>query len=67
MKTIVLILGVAALLVGLLWIGQGAGIINWPSSSFMIDQRPWATRGAFLSVVGVILIVVSRVLRHRQP
>lgn len=60
MKTILLILGIAAVLMGLLWIGQGTGLIMWPASSFMLDQRPWATRGALLAVVGVVLIILSR-------
>lgn len=60
MKTLLLILGIAALLIGLLWIGQGTGVIQWPSSSFMLDQRPWATRGAILAVVGIALIIFSR-------
>ena len=67
MKTIVLVLGIAAVLIGLLWIGQGTGVVNWPASSFMIDQRPWVTRGAILTVVGIILIAASRLRRHRQP
>ena len=60
MKTLLLILGIAALLMGLLWIGQGTGFIMWPASSFMLDQRPWATRGAILAVVGIALILFSR-------
>ena len=60
MKTSLLILGIAALLMGLLWIGQGTGLIMWPASSFMLDQRPWATRGAILGVVGVVLIILAR-------
>ena len=40
MKTLLLIAGIAALLMGLLWIGQGTGLIQWPASSFMLDQRP---------------------------
>ena len=60
MKSALLILGVAAVLMGLLWIGQGTGLVQWPASSFMIDQRPWVTRGAILAVVGLILIAVSR-------
>jgi hypothetical protein len=63
MRLPTLILGLAALLIGLLWVGQGAGLIYWPASSFMIDQRPWVTRGATLAVVGLILIAVSRVRR----
>ena len=50
---------------GLLWIGQGTGLVNWPVSSFMVEQRAWITRGAILTVVGVILIAASRTGRHR--
>jgi len=50
-------------LMGLLWAGQGAGLVHWPASSFMIDQRPWIIRGAILAVIGVILILVSRLRR----
>ncbi len=60
MKNLLLIVGVLALLMGLLWIGQGLGYIHWPASSFMLDQRPWATRGAILAVVGIVLIIVAR-------
>ena len=60
MKSVLLIIGVAAVLMGLLWIGQGTGLVHWPASSFMIDQRPWISRGAILAVVGLILIAVSR-------
>jgi hypothetical protein len=60
MKTVVMIVGIVALLMGLLWIGQGTGLVHWPASSFMLDQRPWATRGAILAVVGVVLILFSR-------
>ena len=60
MKSLLLIIGVAAVLMGLLWIGQGIGLVHWPASSFMIDQRPWVSRGVVLAVVGLILIALSR-------
>ena len=63
MRLVALIGGIAAVLMGSLWIGQGAGLIHWPESSFMIDQRPWVTRGAILTVIGLILIAASRVRR----
>jgi hypothetical protein len=59
-KTLITILGALALLMGLLWIGQGLGIVRWPASSFMIDMRPWAVRGAGLALLGVILIWFAR-------
>ena len=60
MKTALLIVGVLALLAGLLWVAQGAGLVHWPASSFMIDQRPWIARGAILAFVGLVVILLSR-------
>ena len=60
MKTAARIVGIVALLMGLLWIGQGTGVIKWPASSFMIDVRPWAVRGAALAVIGLLLLLWSR-------
>ena len=60
MKTVLLALGVLALLVGLLWIGQGTGAVNWPASSFMIRQVEWAYFGAVLAIIGLILIWRAR-------
>ncbi len=60
MNRALLIVGIAAVLVGLLWIGQGTGLVHWPASSFMLDQRVWAAWGAVLAVVGVVLIALSR-------
>jgi len=59
MKVVLLILGVVALAVGLLWIGQGTGYIHWPSTSFMISQIQWAYYGAVLAVIGLVMIVRS--------
>ena len=63
-RTLLLIVGVAATLMGLLWIGQGLGYVHWPASSFMLDQRPWADRGAVLAVFGLVCIIVGRRLRR---
>ena len=60
MRRALLITGLAALAVGLLWIGQGTGAIAWPRTSFMINQIQWAGYGAALSAVGLILIWQSQ-------
>ncbi len=65
-RTVLMVLGVAATLTGLLWIGQGLGYIHWPVSSFMLDQRPWADRGAFVAVAGLAMILVARRLRRQR-
>ncbi len=54
------IVGLIALLIGILWVGQGTGLIKWPASSFMIDVRPWAIRGAVLAVIGIALLIWAR-------
>lgn len=55
-----LVFGVIAILMGLVWIGQGTGYFPYPSSSFMINQMPWVYRGIVLAALGLIAIVVSR-------
>ena len=60
MKTALLLVGIVAIVVGLLWIGQGTGYVRWPPSSFMIDARIWAWYGLALAVVGGALVVHAR-------
>ncbi len=60
MKVALQVAGLAALLIGLLWIGQGTGVVRWPPSSFMVDQRPWALRGALLALAGLAMLWLSR-------
>jgi hypothetical protein len=60
MKTALQVAGVAALVVGLLWVGQGTGAVRWPPSSFRVDQRPWALRGSLLALAGLATLWLSR-------
>lgn len=48
------IVAAAAVVVGLLWIGQGTGVTPWPASSFMINDRQWAVRGGVVAALGVV-------------
>lgn len=65
LRIVLLVLGVAMALTGLLWIGQGLGYVNWPSSSFMLGARVWADYGAALAVAGLLLLLVARRLPRR--
>ena len=38
MKTALTLIGIVALAMGLLWMGQGLGYVRWPASSFMIEK-----------------------------
>ena len=63
-KTLLMIVGLLATLMGLLWIGQGTGVVRWPASSFMIDMSEWTVKGAGLAVVGLLLILLARRIRR---
>jgi hypothetical protein len=62
-RTALLIVGVLATLMGLLWIGQGLGIVTFLPSP-MIGVDVWITRGAVLAVVGLVLILLARRVRR---
>ncbi len=53
-------LAVGAVVIGIIWIGQGTGVFPYPASSFMIDQTPWAYRGGALAVAGLVAIFFLR-------
>jgi len=59
LRTVLLVLGILAMLMGLLW-GQGLGLVMWPSSSFMLADRRWAVNGAVLALAGLVLVWLSR-------
>ena len=52
------IAGVASVLVGLVWIGQGLGLLR--GSSFMVDDVRWALIGLVAVIVGVGLVLSAR-------
>ena len=60
LRILLTLVGVLMLAMGLLWVGQGLGIIMWPASSFMIAQNVWAIWGAVLAGSGIVLLALSR-------
>jgi hypothetical protein len=67
MRKLLLTFGFIALAIGLLWIGQGTGVVAWPKYSFMVNEIRWAGYGAALSAVGLILIWQSQRQDERNP
>ena len=55
-RTIGLIIGALAVLVGGVWIGQGVGLIK---GSFMTGSPTWLAIGLLCLVVGLFLIFLS--------
>ena len=60
MRLVLQILGVALILAGGLWALQGAGIVMWPESSFMLAQREWVIYGLVTVAVGALLLWWAR-------
>lgn len=54
------IVAVLIIVVGLLWVGQGLGLIMWPRSSFMLEDRKWAVNGSVVAVAGVLALWLLR-------
>ncbi|MBB4857084.1 putative membrane protein [Novosphingobium chloroacetimidivorans] len=50
------IIAVLAIALGLLWLGQGTGVIAWPADSFMLADRTWARNGLLLATAGGIVL-----------
>ena len=60
MRMLLTALGMLMLLCGLLFAGQGLGIIRWPADSFMVGVSDWAWRGGLLALGGLILLWTAR-------
>ena len=52
--------GVLCAMMGLLWIAQGLGYVNWPRSSFMLGRGEWADYGSGLAIFGLLLVLLAR-------
>jgi hypothetical protein len=59
-KQLLLLIGIMASAAGLLFVGQGLGFVRWPASSFMINDMKWVYYGGGIAVVGLVLVIVSR-------
>ncbi|RKE85468.1 hypothetical protein [Rhizobium sp. AG855] len=60
LRLILKIVAVLAVLMGLIWLGQGTGLFPYPASSFMINQSPWILRGALLALAGLVGLYLLR-------
>ncbi len=58
-----LIIAVILILVGLVWMGQGTGVIQ--SSGFMTDDMRWAAIGAAVFVAGAAVGAWAVIRRPR--
>ncbi len=60
MRNTLLVLGLLAILIGLVWAAQGAGVFPYPASSLMIGQTQWVWYGGAVAVAGLLAVLLSR-------
>jgi hypothetical protein len=53
-RTVLTVAGAVAVLLGLIWMGQGANLIP---GSFMTGDRNWLGIGIFVAAAGVVALV----------
>lgn len=64
-RVVLIILGVLAIGVGAVWIGQGLGVIP---GSVMSGDRTWFNIGLIVGLVGIVLLALGiRRPRRDQP
>jgi hypothetical protein len=55
-RVALIVVGLIALVVGVVWVGQGLNLIP---GSFMTGSRTWLTAGLVVGVVGLVLLVLG--------
>jgi len=60
MRPFLTALGAFLVFSGLFWALQGAGIVMWPASSFMLAKDDWITYGLLTAAVGAVVMWVGR-------
>jgi hypothetical protein len=64
MRIVLMIVGVLALLAGIVWAGQGLGYITYMPPgmhpSFMLGDKHWVYYGAATAVIGLLIIMFAR-------
>ncbi|MDQ2879403.1 MAG: hypothetical protein M3R41_10055 [Pseudomonadota bacterium] len=61
LRAVMFAVGLLAILLGLLWVGQGLGFIHWPEKgNFMLGEREWVYKGAGVVVIGLVLAYINR-------
>jgi hypothetical protein len=59
MRSLLMVIGVPLLLGGVFFATQGAGYVQWPAESFMVNDGHWIYYGAGIALVGIALIAGS--------
>ena len=63
MKWILIVLGILVIIVGTIWLLQGAKVLSYGQ---MAGHRRWIAIGGVLDIVGIVLIVAGARIRRKK-
>ena len=66
MKSLSIVIpGIILVIFGIIFNFQGQGMIG-PETSFMYENQEWIDNGIFISMIGVILILIGYVIEKKK-
>ncbi len=60
LRTLLLVVGGVMFVSGCFFALQGAGIIMWPTESFMLANHTWVTKGLIIALAGAAVHLLAR-------
>ena len=61
----IVITGIILIIFGIIFSFQGQGVVG-PEKSFMYENQDWVDYGIWISMIGVILILIGYVVEKRK-
>lgn len=65
-QQILIFAGILGFIAGMVFMLQGLGVIRYPATSEMIDNRVWITRGGILAFLSAILVAGVRLVPAKR-
>ena len=62
---LIVIPGIILVIFGIIFNFQGQGMVG-PETSFMYENQEWTDNGIFISMVGVILILIGYIVEKKK-
>ena len=66
MKSLSIVIpGIILVIFGIIFNFQGQGIVG-PETSFMYENQEWINNGIFISMIGVILLLIGYIVEKKK-